>query len=133
MNVYSCQTRGALNITLVGESYKMTGYNQVLFVRKMEERIHVMGFRMAHSRYYQAEYGDVVSLIPRDDCWPIYARDAEIISGTLESIDQWLNGLEFARNYDDMLKLNSTAKRLRKEQDIRNKDLVNILKGDFTV
>ena len=35
---------------------------------------------------------------------PIYSRDAEVFCGTLEQLDVWLRGVEWARNYDYLLR-----------------------------
>jgi hypothetical protein len=77
-------------------------------------------------------YGELVALVPKDsDALPIYCRDAQLFVGTLESAASWMQGVEWAREYDSMVidkKLDD--KRKRKEQDERNKQLVRILKEE---
>jgi hypothetical protein len=107
----------------------MSGYNNILKVRRFEERVHGLGLRIGYPRYRNREAdGDMLSLMPRDYEWPIYSRDAEMFVGTIDSATAWLDGLEFARNYDDMIKVGSRAKRERKEQDYRNRELLQMLK-----
>jgi hypothetical protein len=106
----------------------MSGYNNILKVRRFEERVHGMGLRIGYPRYRIGEDGDMLSLMPRDHEWPLYSRDAEMFIGTIYSATSWLDGLEFARNYDDMLKVGSRTKRERKEQDYRNKELLKAIK-----
>jgi hypothetical protein len=84
---------------------------------------------MAHSRYGNGPFGDFVGLKPKDETsLPIYARDAELFSGTLEELNVWLRGVKWARDYDRMLNLSNDKKRERKEQDEHNRILVNILR-----
>jgi hypothetical protein len=107
----------------------MSGYNNILKVRRFEERVHGLGLRIGYPRYRNRETdGDMLSLMPQDHEWPIYSRDAEMFVGTIDSAAAWLDGLEFARNYDDMIKVGSRARRERKEQDYRNRELLQMLK-----
>jgi hypothetical protein len=69
-------------------------------------------------------------LIPKDnDALPIYTRDAQLFSGTVEGAENWMQGVEWARNYDCMVIAKDTnKKRERKEQDERNRILLRTLK-----
>ena len=53
-----------------------------------------------------------------------------VFVGSIESLDMWLRGVEWARKYDVMLGLSDDKKRQRKEQDERNRQLVRILKNE---
>ena len=59
---------------------------------------------------------------PRDaDSLPLYSRDAELFIGSLDALENWLTGIEWARKYDSMLfGGNHDQRRNRKEQDYRN-------------
>jgi hypothetical protein len=48
--------------------------------------------------------------------------------GTLESAEQWMNGISWARDYDRMLDLSNDLKRSRKEQHERNRRLLKTIK-----
>jgi hypothetical protein len=109
----------------------MAGYQAVITLRRLEERIDRLGFRMGNPRSgnYRQEFGDLVSLFPKEDSLPIYSRDAEIYIGTLEGMEIWLNGFEKAREYDRMLLgKNIETKRERFEQDYRNRELLKKIK-----
>lgn len=111
----------------------MSGYNLVRTVHILEEECDKLGFVMCHSKHrYGSEFGDVVAVKPKDqDSIPIYARDAELFIGTLNELSRWIEGIKWARQYDGMLFGKShNEKRGRKEQDYRNKMLVNILKEE---
>lgn len=97
----------------------MTGYNDLLRIRRIEEHATKMGFRMAFPSYGY-RYDDGVALIPADDHWPIFARDANVFVGTLEEAENWLNGIEWGFNYLKMLRVTTDQKIARKEQDYRN-------------
>jgi hypothetical protein len=110
----------------------MAGYRHILEIEELKAKCDELGFRMGYSErgIYNKEYGDVVALFPKDrDALPIYSRDAQLFTGTIESLKTWLRGIEWARNYDSMVmgKLND-KKRERKEQDHRNENLVRKLR-----
>jgi hypothetical protein len=107
----------------------MSGYNDIIRMQRLIEEVDSLGLMMAHSRYGNGPFGDFVGLKPKDETsLPIYARDAELFSGTLEELNVWLRGVKWARDYDRMLKVSDDKKRERKEQDERNRILVNILR-----
>lgn len=109
----------------------MTGWNTIRKIRILEERAELLGMRFA--RYQHNDYNeDNIALIPKDqDSLPIYTRDAVLFAGSLEGADQFMQGIAWARDYDRMVvDKNIDTKRVRKEQDLRNKQLIEILKGD---
>lgn len=119
----------------------MAGFNSILEIRRLEEQINKLGFMFAHSRHnYNNEFGDVVALKPKDaDSVPIYSRDAELFVGTLKDLQYWLKGVEWARQYDSMLRLSDDKKRAVKEDAERarqfsaqQKKLLDELKKDHT-
>ena len=108
----------------------MSGWNQIQQVRKLEERADKLGLKFSQYKHDDS-FGANVALIPKDsEVLPIYSRDAELFVGTLESAASWMQGVEWARDYDRMVvDKNTDDKRKRKEQDERNKQLVSILKN----
>lgn len=105
----------------------MSGFQAVIELRKLEERVDRLGFRMGFPKHggYSSQFGDQVALFPKEDAMPIYSRDAELYTGTLEGARIWLSGFEKAREYDRMLMGKSIeTKRERKEQDYRNEVLM---------
>lgn len=109
----------------------MTGYNLVQKIRRFEQRLDQLGMRMGHPRHSNGSWGEVLALMPKDeDALPVYARDAELFIGTLEQAEEWLNGIEWARQYDQLLRLSNDKKRARKEQDQRNRNLLAALKAE---
>ena len=111
----------------------MSGYALILKVKRLEEEIHKMGFRWGNSKHGSwgdLEFGEVVSLFPRDEELPLYSRDAAIFTGTINQLEIWLQGVTWARNYDMMMKVSDEKKRTRKEQDVRNAQLVKRMKNE---
>ena len=110
----------------------MSGYNLVRRIHSLEEQCRELGLMMCHSRSdYMNQFGDIVAVKPRDqDSLPVYSRDAELFVGTLDALENWIKGIDWARRYDSMLFGNAhNDKRQRKEQDHRNHQLMKILKG----
>lgn len=110
----------------------MSGYNTVLMLRRLEKECDEYGFMLCHPRHCDSgQWGQYVAIKPKDtEALPIYARDAELFAGTLEQLEVWLRGVEWARQYDELLRVSDDKKRKRKEQDVRNKQMVSLLKGE---
>jgi hypothetical protein len=107
----------------------MTGWNTLRKIQVLKERADLLGMKFA--QYRHNDYNeDNVALIPKDqDSLPIYSRDAILFAGSLESADQWMQGVLWAREYDRMtIDRNLDQKRVRKEQDERNRQVLKTLK-----
>ena len=107
------------------------GYDQILQMRRAEEEANKLGFRFAYPKHGWSSDGHEsrLALRPKDaDSLPIFSRDAQMFSGTLYEAEIFMMGIEWARNYDDMLKVSDNKKRERKEQDWRNRRLLNMIK-----
>ena len=95
----------------------MSGYQTILRIRRIEETVAKLGFMLSNSRHgWDNSNPDMVALKPRDeDAVPIYARDTEVFCGTLEELEVWLRGVEWARDYDRMLRISDDKKRAQGE------------------
>jgi len=108
----------------------MSGWNTIERIRRIEKQIDALGFKFAKSKHgdWTDDHG-ALSLVPKDDnVLPIYSRDAELFVGSLERLEDWLAGVQWARNYDMMLRLSDEKKRGAAEQTERNRQLMRILK-----
>jgi hypothetical protein len=85
----------------------MAGYQAILELRRLEETVDQLGFMMSAPRTGSwGSEGDRVSLKPKNDtALPLYNRDAEVFTGTLEQLQTWVRGVAWAREYDSMLRL----------------------------
>lgn len=104
------------------------GMRTVQYINRVEAQAEKLGLKFAVSRFHRDL--DTIALVPLEDEFPLYSRDAELFVGTLAECECFLNGLQRARDYDKMLKVSDEKKRQRKEQDYRNEVLVRILKRD---
>lgn len=105
----------------------MTGYEMVQRIRKLEEQLASLGFELCPPEFYNTRdtYAAIKPL--GNDGLPVYSRDVHIFTATIESIETWVAGVLWARDYDKMIGLSNPEKRERKEQDTRNKILINKL------
>ena len=114
----------------------MSGYKSILVLRHLEKEVDQLGFVLEapkSSGWGDSDFDDRVSIIPKDEnALPVYSRDAEIFTGTLENLRIWLQGVQWARQYDEMLKLSDDKKRTKKEDEERGRQLISKLKKDHT-
>ncbi len=111
----------------------MSGYHTILKCEKIRERADKLGFMLCYPRsgWGGSRGDDYVAIKPKDkEALPIYSRDAELFCGTIDDLEAFFAGLEWARQYDEMLRVSSKAKRERKEQDERNRQLIRILRDE---
>lgn len=110
----------------------MSGFQTILRFRRLEQEVNELGFVISEPKHGGwSNERDVVGLRPKDEeSVPIYNRDAEVFCGTLEDLNVWLNGVRWARQYDYLLRVSDDKKRERKEQDLRNKQLMQRLKSE---
>lgn len=111
----------------------MSGWGTIKTIRALEERVDALGFEFAdpgspYNKYSIDPIGDRIVLQPKNDCLPHYSRDATIWIGTLEELQYWLNGVEWARGYDGILRISDHKKRSKAEADERNRQLMATIK-----
>jgi len=110
----------------------MAGWNTIERIRRLEDKVTKIGFKFNKSRHsdFTDDHG-ALSLVPLDSmALPIYCRDAELFVGSLERLEDWLAGVEWARDYDRMLKLSDEVKRAKKEDDVRARAMLKKLAGE---
>jgi len=98
----------------------MSGYQTIIRFRALEEKVNKLGFMFAYPKHRYNSEIDYVALKPKaENALPIYARDAEVFTGTLEELQVWLNGVDWARDYDRMLRMTDDKKRAAAENKER--------------
>jgi hypothetical protein len=106
-----------------------TNWNKLQQIERVVANANRLGFDLTVGRdTYQRDGGNLIYLVPLDDKFPHYSRGAEIFCGSIEDIDLWLKGIEWAREYDEMLRLSTDKKRNEREQVERNKQLMQMVK-----
>ena len=110
----------------------MSGYHMILQIERLKEQADKLGFMLCYPRAgWGQEHGDMVAIKPKDNnALPIYARDAQFFTGTIDEMMSFFHGIEWSRQYDEMLRVSTPEKRERKEQDERNKKLVRMLRDE---
>jgi hypothetical protein len=106
----------------------MNGYSLVRQVHDLEKELHDMGMRWGFSMFGdRSQFGDRVAVYARDDELPIFSRDAELFTGTIDEVSSWLEGVQWAQRYDHMLGVSDTKRRQKREQNVRNAQLLAVL------
>ena len=108
----------------------MSGWESLQRIKHLEEQVDKLGFKFSKPKHvYPSGVDGAVSLMPKDnDSVPMYSRDAEVYVGSLELLETWLQGVEWARNYDRMCKISSDKTRATAEQKECNRQLMQTLK-----
>jgi hypothetical protein len=97
-------------------------------IKQIEQLANDLGFKFAHPTFTR-EYADCISLMPKDDeCLPIYNRSAEIYTGPLRDIESFLRGVQWSTEYLKNIKAITPVLILKKEQSVRNHNLITLLK-----
>ena len=112
----------------------MSGWETIKALRLLEERVDALGLEIVNpqqsygSKFITDTYSDRIALQPKSDCLPHYSRDAHIWIGTLEELGNWLNGVEWSRGYDAILRISDKKKREQAESSERNRQLMATIK-----
>ena len=103
------------------------GWNDLERMKRVEARANALGFELSDGG---GQFGAFESIYvkPKDDLLPIYSRTANFFIGSIEHIESWLDGIEWARHYDDLLKVSNVKKRIKQEDRVREQHLMKTLK-----
>lgn len=94
----------------VGIAIGMNIVERIDYVRELAD---FFGFRLGrrpHSGFGDSNI-DTISLYPKDDRLPTYSRDACLFTGSLSDIENFLDGIRWSRNYDNMIGATSDKRR----------------------
>jgi hypothetical protein len=81
-------------------------WNDIQLLDTVVTRLINLGYKIKPSKYGISEVG----VYPLDDKNPLYSRDAEVYTGTIENIACWMRGVEHQDGYLKMLKATSDKK-----------------------
>lgn len=102
------------------------GFNTIQRIRTVENQLATFGMRIGMPRYAGH---DRISVFPLDDELPVYRRDAELFIGSIEEIECWYMGFQAARLYDSLIGISDDKKRAKKEQSLKNKELLRMIES----
>lgn len=106
----------------------MAGYNLINQIDNMRAKCAEMGLKITGTKYHYNGL-DYLAVRPDGDSWPIYSRDTELFVGTLHELEIWIKGMEEMKDYLCVIKATNENLIAKKEQDIRNKHLLETLKN----
>jgi hypothetical protein len=89
------------------------GMNMIERIDQVRELADFFGFRLdrrPHSGFGDSGI-DVIALYPKDSRLPTYSRDACLFTGSLSDVENFLDGIRWARKYDNMIGATSDKRR----------------------
>lgn len=101
------------------------GMNMIERIDSVRELADFFGFRLSRSPH--SSFGDnidTIALYPKGDCLPTYSRDACLFTGNLNEVENFLDGVRWARQYDKMI---GSCTEQRREQ-YEGKELARLAK-----
>jgi hypothetical protein len=91
----------------------VVGMNMIERIDYVRELADFFGFRLG--RRPLSGFGDSdidpIALYPKDNCLPTYSRDACLFTGSLSDVENFLDGIRWSRNYDNMIGATSDKRR----------------------
>ncbi len=91
------------------------GMNMIERIDSVRAVVDRLGFRMGNPPHHFSDDIDAIALYPKDNCLPIYNRDAVLFTGNLSDLEQWIKGVDWARQYDSYLGVASEQRRAQYE------------------
>jgi len=83
------------------------GMNMIERIDSVRELADFFGFRLSRTPYNTTFGGndniDNIALYPKGDCLPPYSRDACLYTGNLNEVENFLDGIRWARQYDKII------------------------------
>lgn len=92
---------------------------------RLEERAARVGFAIKRSKYHHT----YLSFVPKDDALPVYSRQAGFDCADVVAGENFIRGWEEAMRYIQILGIKKSLIE-RKEQNVRNKQLLDTLKDE---
>lgn len=92
------------------------GMNMIERIDRVRDLVNFFGFRLGHRPHHAfGDDVDVIALYPKDNSLPIYSRDACLFVGNLSDVENFLDGVQWARKYDNMIGAMSEQRRVQYE------------------
>ena len=80
------------------------GMNMIERIDSVRELADFFGFRLGRTPHSSFDNSiDNIALYPKEDRLPTYSRDACLFTGNLNEVENFLDGIRWARNYDKII------------------------------
>jgi hypothetical protein len=80
------------------------GMNMIERIEQVRELADFFGFMLGRRPHHAfGDDIDVIALYPKGDRLPTYSRDACLFVGNLLDVENFLEGIRWSRNYDQMI------------------------------
>jgi hypothetical protein len=91
----------------------VVGMNMIERIDRVREQAELFGFRLGrrpHSGFGDSDI-DVIALYPNDNRLPTYSRESCLFTGSLSDVENFLDGIRWARKYDNLIGATSDKRR----------------------
>ncbi|CAB4133669.1 hypothetical protein UFOVP257_391 [uncultured Caudovirales phage] len=104
------------------------GMNMIDRIDQVRELANFFGFMLGHRPHHAfGDNIDVIALYPKDNSLPTYSRDACLFAGNLSDVENFLDGIRWARNYDKTI--GATTDQRRKQ--FEDKEVARLAKIQY--
>ena len=93
------------------------GMDMIERIDRVRELAEFFGFRLGrrpHSGFGDSTI-DPIAVYPKDNCLPVYSRDACLFTGSLSDVENFLDGIQWARKYDNLIGATTDQRRTQYE------------------
>jgi len=82
----------------------VVGMDMIERIDRVRELADYFGFRLGRTHHLVGYDGtDTIVLYPKDNQLPVYSRDACLFTGALSDVENFLDGIRWAQQYDKMI------------------------------
>lgn len=106
-------------------------YADYLNIKNLENQANKYGFKIGRYKYADSyTHSNNIALDLVDNNWPVYSRDYQPMTGSAQDLTVFLAGIEWYKQYLNMLKIDIDKLVDRKEKDYNNRKLMDTMKDD---
>ena len=92
------------------------GMDMIERIDRVRDLANFFGFRLGRTHHLVGYNGtDTIVLYPKDNQLPAYSRDACLFTGSLSDVENFLDGIRWAQQYDKMIGATTDQRRAQYE------------------
>lgn len=103
-------------------------YSSIMEIERLTTKAKSFGLKIQRAKFSSGDYNPI-ALVPLDDHWPSYSRDAELYTGTVSELIAFMDGLDRMRTYYRTIDLIDDDKLAAAEQRVRNQIVFDKLRS----